>query len=38
MEWIDGPEKIGSSCVGDEDLGVKLGENKLVGRVGAMQL
>ena len=38
VQWIDGPDEIGSRGVGDEDLGLKRGENKSVGRRGAMQL
>ena len=38
VQWIDGPDKIGSRGVGDEDLGLKPDENKSVGRRGAMQL
>ena len=38
VQSIDGPDKIGSRGVGDEDLGLKRGENKSVGRRGAMQL
>ena len=38
MQWIDGPDKTGSNGVGDEDLGVKAGEDESVGRGGALQL
>ena len=38
VQWIDGPDKIGSNGVGDEDLGVKPGEDESVGRRGAPQL
>ena len=35
-QWINGPDKTGSNGVGDEDLGVKLGEDESVGRRGAL--
>ena len=38
MQWNDGPEKADSNGVGDEDLGVKPGEDKSVGRRDALQL
>ena len=38
VQWIDGPDKTGSNAVGDEDFGVNLGEDKSVGRRGALQL
>ena len=38
LQWIDGPDTIGSNGVGDEDLDVKTGENELVGKRGAPQL
>ena len=37
VQWIDGPGKFGSGGVGDEDLGVKPGEDKLVGKRGTLQ-
>ena len=36
VQWIDGPGKTGSDGVGDEDLGVKPGEDESVGRRGAL--
>ena len=36
--WIDGPDRTGSDGVGDEDLDMKLGEDKSVGKRGAPQL
>ena len=38
MKWVDGPDKTGSNGVGDEDLGVKPGDDESVGRRGALQL
>ena len=38
VQWIDGPDKTGSNCVGDEGLGLKPGEDGSVGRRGALQL
>ena len=35
VQWNDGPDKTGSNGVGDEDLGVKPGEDESVGRRGA---
>ena len=36
VQWIDGPDKTGSNGVGDEDLGVKPGEDESVGKRGLM--
>ena len=38
VQWIDGPDKAGNNGVGDEDLGVKPGEDQSIGRRGASQL
>ena len=38
VQWIDGPDKTGSNGVGNEDLGVKPGEDEPVGRRGDLQL
>ena len=38
VQWIDGPVKTGCTGVGDEDIGVKRGEDDSVGRKGALQL
>ena len=38
MQWTDGPDKTGSNGVGDEDIGVKPGEDESVGRRGDLQL
>ena len=38
VQWVDEPDKTGSNGVGDEDLGVKPGEDESVGRRGALQL
>ena len=38
VQWIGGPDKIGSNGVGDEDLDVKPGEDELVAKRGAPQL
>ena len=35
VQWIDGPDNTVSNSVGDEDLGVKPGEDVSVGRRGA---
>ena len=38
VQWIDGPEKTGSNGFGNEDLGVKPGEDESGGGRGALQL
>ena len=38
MQRIDGPDKTGINGVGNEDLGMKPGEDDSVGRRGALQL
>ena len=38
VQWFDGPDKTGCNGVGDEDFGVKPGEDEPVGRKGAVSL
>ena len=37
VQWIDEPDKTGSNCVGDEDLGVKPSRDESIGRRDTLQ-